>query len=50
MSYPIDIDVDWNTQDDTGLADRVQLQVAYAIGTAHPVSMTAQTFARSDFG
>jgi S-adenosylmethionine synthetase len=27
-----------------GLADRFQLQVAYAIGTAHPVSMTAETF------
>jgi S-adenosylmethionine synthetase len=27
-----------------GLADRVQLQVAYAIGTAHPVSMTVDTF------
>jgi S-adenosylmethionine synthetase len=27
-----------------GLADRVQLQVAYAIGTAHPVSMTVETF------
>jgi S-adenosylmethionine synthetase len=27
-----------------GLADRLQLQVAYAIGTAHPVSMTVDTF------
>jgi S-adenosylmethionine synthetase len=27
-----------------GLADRVQLQVAYAIGTAHPTSMNLQTF------
>jgi S-adenosylmethionine synthetase len=27
-----------------GLADRVQLQVAYAIGTAHPVSMAIDTF------
>jgi S-adenosylmethionine synthetase len=27
-----------------GLADRFQLQVAYAIGTAHPVSMTADGF------
>jgi S-adenosylmethionine synthetase len=27
-----------------GLADRLQLQVAYAIGTAHPVSMTIETF------
>jgi S-adenosylmethionine synthetase len=27
-----------------GLADRFQLQVAYAIGTAHPVSMTVETF------
>jgi S-adenosylmethionine synthetase len=27
-----------------GLADRLQLQVAYAIGTAHPVSMTVETF------
>ena len=27
-----------------GLADRVQLQVAYAIGTAHPVSLTVDTF------
>jgi S-adenosylmethionine synthetase len=28
----------------SGLADRVQLQVAYAIGTAHPTSMNLQTF------
>ncbi|MFL5799086.1 MAG: methionine adenosyltransferase [Actinomycetota bacterium] len=27
-----------------GLAERFQLQVAYAIGTAHPVSMTVETF------
>jgi S-adenosylmethionine synthetase len=27
-----------------GLADRVQLQVAYAIGTAHPTSMNLETF------
>jgi len=27
-----------------GLADRVQLQVAYAIGTAHPVSLSLETF------
>ena len=27
-----------------GLADRFQLQVAYAIGTAHPVSMTVEAF------
>jgi S-adenosylmethionine synthetase len=27
-----------------GLADRLQLQVAYAIGTAHPESMTVDTF------
>jgi len=27
-----------------GLADRVQLQVAYAIGTAHPVSLSLDTF------
>jgi S-adenosylmethionine synthetase len=27
-----------------GLADRCQLQVAYAIGTAHPVSLTLDTF------
>ena len=27
-----------------GLADRFQLQEAYAIGTAHPVSMTVETF------
>ena len=27
-----------------GLADRVQLQVAYAIGTAHPVSLCIETF------
>jgi S-adenosylmethionine synthetase len=26
------------------LADRLQLQVAYAIGTAHPVSMTVDAF------
>ena len=27
-----------------GLADRLQLQVAYAIGTAHPVSLVVDTF------
>jgi S-adenosylmethionine synthetase len=27
-----------------GLADKAQLQVAYAIGTAHPVSLTLDTF------
>jgi S-adenosylmethionine synthetase len=27
-----------------GLADRCELQVAYAIGVAHPVSVTAETF------
>jgi S-adenosylmethionine synthetase len=27
-----------------GLADRCELQVAYAIGIAHPVSVTADTF------
>jgi S-adenosylmethionine synthetase len=27
-----------------GLADRLQLQVAYAIGTAHPVSLSIDTF------
>jgi S-adenosylmethionine synthetase len=27
-----------------GVADRVQLQVAYAIGTAHPVSLSIDTF------
>jgi S-adenosylmethionine synthetase len=27
-----------------GAADRVQLQVAYAIGTAHPVSINVDTF------
>jgi len=27
-----------------GLADRLQLQVAYAIGTAHPVSLAVDTF------
>jgi len=27
-----------------GLAERVQLQVAYAIGTAHPVSLAIDTF------
>jgi S-adenosylmethionine synthetase len=27
-----------------GLADRIQLQVAYAIGTAHPVSLSIDTF------
>ena len=27
-----------------GLADRCELQVAYAIGTAHPVSLMVETF------
>jgi S-adenosylmethionine synthetase len=27
-----------------GLADRLQLQVAYAIGTSHPVSLSLETF------
>jgi S-adenosylmethionine synthetase len=27
-----------------GLADRLQLQVAYAIGTAHPISLSIETF------
>ena len=27
-----------------GLADRAQLQVAYAIGKAHPVSLSIETF------
>ncbi len=31
-----------------GLADRVQLQVAYAIGTAHPVSLSIDTFGTSE--
>jgi S-adenosylmethionine synthetase len=31
-----------------GLAARVQLQVAYAIGTAHPVSLSLDTFATSE--
>jgi S-adenosylmethionine synthetase len=31
-----------------GLADRVQLQVAYAIGTAHPVSLSLDTFGTSE--
>jgi S-adenosylmethionine synthetase len=30
-----------------GLADRLQLQVAYAIGTAHPVSLSLETFGTS---
>jgi S-adenosylmethionine synthetase len=30
-----------------GLADRCQLQVAYAIGTAHPVSLMVETFGTS---
>jgi S-adenosylmethionine synthetase len=30
-----------------GLADRLQLQVAYAIGTAHPVSLSVETFGTS---
>ena len=31
----------------SGLADRCQLQVAYAIGTAHPVSLMIETFGTS---
>jgi S-adenosylmethionine synthetase len=31
-----------------GLADRVQVQVAYAIGTAHPVSFVLDTFGTSE--
>jgi len=31
-----------------GLAERVQLQVAYAIGTAHPVSFVLETFGTSE--
>jgi len=31
-----------------GLADRCQLQVAYAIGTAHPVSLALDTFGTED--
>jgi S-adenosylmethionine synthetase len=31
-----------------GLAERVQLQVAYAIGAAHPVSMSLDTFGTSE--
>src|SRR3989442_13192038 len=27
-----------------GLADRLQLQVAYAIGTSHPISLSVETF------
>jgi S-adenosylmethionine synthetase len=31
-----------------GLAGRCQIQVAYAIGTAHPVSFLAETFGTSE--
>ncbi|MGH2661739.1 MAG: methionine adenosyltransferase [Actinomycetota bacterium] len=31
-----------------GLADRLQIQVAYAIGTAHPVSFVVDTFGTSE--
>ncbi|HEX6261916.1 MAG TPA: methionine adenosyltransferase [Actinomycetota bacterium] len=31
-----------------GLADRAQIQVAYAIGTAHPVSFVLETFGTSE--
>ncbi len=31
-----------------GLADRAQVQVAYAIGTAHPVSFVLETFGTSE--
>ena len=33
-----------------GAADRVQLQVAYAIGAAHPVSLTIETFGTEQVG
>ena len=32
----------------SGVAERVQLQVAYAIGTAHPVSFVVETFGTSE--
>jgi S-adenosylmethionine synthetase len=32
----------------SGVAERVQLQVAYAIGTAHPVSLSLDTFGTSE--
>jgi S-adenosylmethionine synthetase len=32
----------------SGLAERCQIQVAYAIGTAHPVSFLAETFGTSE--
>jgi len=31
-----------------GLAERAQLQVAYAIGRAHPVSLSIETFGTSE--
>jgi S-adenosylmethionine synthetase len=31
-----------------GLADKVQIQVSYAIGTAHPVSFLVETFGTSE--
>src|SRR6202022_4819769 len=33
-----------------GLADRCELQVAYAIGVAHPVSMMVETFGTERIG
>jgi S-adenosylmethionine synthetase len=33
-----------------GLADRVEVQVAYAIGVAHPVSMLVETFGTEKIG
>ncbi len=32
-----------------GLADRCEVQVAYAIGVAHPVSISVETFGTSDY-
>ena len=32
-----------------GLAERLQLQVAYAIGKAHPVSLSLETFGTSQW-
>jgi S-adenosylmethionine synthetase len=33
-----------------GLADRAEVQVAYAIGVAHPVSVTVETFGTEKIG
>ena len=33
-----------------GLADRVEVQVAYAIGVAHPVSVMVETFGTEKIG